>query len=526
MVKLVQQYFSESARKFPNKPAVDTSRKDGELRKTEEEKMTFSELEEYSNQLARYLKGKGIIRGDRVAFMFMKIAAVDAIASLLAILKADAIYVPIHHSTPPERVAKIWNDAKPKLLICKSYSAKTLRNYAGPGFQFIETDIIKKNGEINKYSPKPIGYENRSDGNRSEDTAYIMYTSGSTGGPKGVEITHGNIINATDWAVKEFGINENDRMSQHPPFSFDLSTFDLYCAFKSGATLFPVEESLSLFPAELLEFIEDRKLTIWNSVPSVLVYLWNSGLVKPGRLTSLKKIFFNGEAFPTKFLIDWMKTFPDKEFINMYGPTETTVQCSFYRIPKAPTDLSRFVPIGKAQKGVEIFAVREDNSIAQVNEVGELLVGGLGVGKGYWDDEERTQAAFIEFPGKGRVYRTGDLARLLPDGNYEFIGRKDNQVKVHGNRIELGDVDVTMYSLPYVNEAAAIVVPETETGSNMLIAFVDLKSPQPETLIKSDLGKLLPPYMIPVKIIERKLPKTSTGKIDRPKLKAEYERCR
>jgi len=513
MVQLVQQYFSESAKKDPNNIAVNVwheekSRKYGAA-------ISFGDLERYSNRLARYLKSKGVERGDRVAFMFMKIASVDAIASLLAILKSDAIYVPLHHTLPPERVAKIWNDAKPKFIICESYSAKELKKYEKAGFQFVEID--KEKIFIDKQFGESLVYDN--DG---QDSAYILYTSGSTGTPKGVEITHNNIINATDWAVHEFGINSEDRMSQHPPFSFDLSTFDLYCAFKSGATLYPVVDNLSLFPFELMKFIEASKITIWNSVPSVLVYLWNSGLVKPNRLKSVRKIFFNGEGFPTKFLSEWIKTFPGKEFINMYGPTETTVQCSFYRITEIPKDFSKLVPIGKAQKGVEIFAVREDDSIASVNEVGELLVGGLGVGKGYWHDEERTQAAFIEFPGKGRVYRTGDLVRLLPDGNYEFIGRKDNQVKVHGNRIELGDVDGAIYSLSYVNEAATLVVPETETGSNILIAFIDLKSPKPETDIKSDLGKLLPPYMIPFKIIEGKLPKTSTGKIDRPKLKEMY----
>ena len=231
--------------------------------------------------------------------------------------------------------------------------------------------------------------------------------------------------------------------------------------------------------------------------------------------SKLEKIFFNGEGFPTKYLAEWMKTFPKKKFINMYGPTETTVQCLFYRITKPPTDLTKLVPIGKACRGVEIFDVD-----------GELYVAGKGVGLGYWNNPKKTAESFIPDPrpGKtGKVYKTGDLVKLRKDGNYEFIGRKDNQVKIHGNRIELGDIDAALYYLPYVNEAVTIAVPEHETGGSFLVAFIDLKSKKSESDIKRDLGKILPPYMIPQKIVERKLPKISTGKIDRVQLREEYE---
>ncbi|MEK7654185.1 MAG: amino acid adenylation domain-containing protein [Patescibacteria group bacterium] len=480
-MKLVQEYFSESAKKCPDHPAVVSGDK----------QVTFGELEKYSNQLAWYLKSKGVQRGDRVVFQLNK--SIEAIAVLLAILKADGIYVPLNLNLPSERSEVIIKDASPKILITHAM-------------------LEQEREQISKQSVTTPTFAND-----SNDIAYILYTSGSTGIPKGVMITHANIINATDWAVEEFGITSEDRMSQHPPLNFDLSTFDLYCAFSAGATLYLVPETLSIFPGQLMKFMEETRLTIWNSVPSVMVYLSNAGVVKPGRMASIKKIFFNGEGFPTRFLAEWMNTFPGKEFINMYGPTETTVQCTFYRVPEAPTDFTKLVPIGKAQGGVEVFDVD-----------GELYVAGKGVGKGYWNNQEKTAAAFIPDPRPGKsglVYKTGDSVRLSPDGNYEFIGRKDFQVKVMGNRIELGDVEAAMLALPYVAEAAAIAVAVSETDGSEIIGFVKLKEARDESAIKADLAKLIPGYMIPAKIVALNiLPRTSTGKIDRNKLKDGYKK--
>lgn len=500
MVKLVQEYFSESAKKYPNKIAINF----GDVN------LTFSELERSSNQLAHILKNKNVKSGDRVVFCLHK--SVKSIQTILAILKADAIYVPIDANSPVERLKQVIDDASPKIIICDS---DTL-NLVGDLGEVFNLDL--ETSAVSSSSDKNLDYKNE-----SNNVAYILYTSGSTGKPKGVMITHANIINATNWAVEELGITSEDKMSQHPPLHFDLSTFDLYCAFKSGATLFLVPEGLAIFPGQLIKFIEKNKITIWNSVPSVMVYMFTSGVIKTGRIPTVKKIFFNGEGFPTKFLAGWMKIFPDKEFVNMYGPTEATVQCTFYRISKPPTDFTKLVPIGKAQKGAEVFAIKKSGDIAKAGEEGELYVGGLGVGLGYWNNPEKTNFVFIDFPNKGRVYKTGDLVKLLSDGNYEFIGRKDFQVKVMGHRIELGDIESALYSLPYVQEAGVIAVGVVETGGTKIIAFVNTKESKLASEIKTDLASILPDYMIPHTIeLRSSLPRTSTGKVDRTKLKDEY----
>jgi len=490
MVKLVQQYFSQSAKKFPEKVAVNFGNQN----------ITFSKLEKISNRLARALKKSGVKRGDRVCFCLGK--SINSIAAVLGILKADAVYVPLNPSFPKSRLKDVVKDAEPRLIIYDKETAGLVKGLKGV------FNLDKEEKSILGQEDGAIKYKNK-----GSDLAYILYTSGSTGKPKGVMITHDNIINATEWAVQKLGITARDRMSQHPPLYFDLSTFDLYCAFKSGAELFLVKKELSLFPGQLMKFIEQKKLTVWNSVPSVIVLMAAAGLVKPGRLKSLKKIFFNGEAFPTKYLIEWMKCYPQKTFINMYGPTEATVQSTYYVIPKVPKDPTRLVPIGKACRNVEVFLVD-----------GELYIAGRGVGKGYWGDKKKTKAAFVSWPGKGRVYKTGDLARRLADGNYEFIGRKDFQVKVMGNRIELGDIESALYSLSYIKEAGAVALGDEKTGGAKLAAFVALKKKKSSAQIKDDLAKLLPGYMIPQSIeVFKSLPKTGTGKIDRTKLKTSLE---
>ena len=316
-------------------------------------------------------------------------------------------------------------------------------------------------------------------------------------------ITHSNIINATDWAVDEMGITSDDKMSQHPPLHFDLSTFDIYSAAKVGASLYLVPEEFSLFPGQILKFMEERELTIWNSVPSVFVQMCLARVVKPGRLPNVQKFFFNGEPFPGKFLAEWMRAFPEKQFVNMYGPTETTVQCAFYVLKEIPKD-SSWPPIGKACRNVEVFVVSENGNLAGAEEEGELYVAGLGVGAGYWNDEEKTKKSFVEPPflkNGSIVYKTGDLVKLRSDGNYEFVGRKDNQVKVRGNRIELGDVEKAFYSIPYVKESAVVALPDQLSGGSKLTAFLDVEKTNKADIIKKDLANLLPVYMIPDEII-------------------------
>ncbi len=521
MIHLVQQYFSESTKKNPKKIAVDF----------QNQKITYKDLDIYTNQLARALKKEGIKRGDRVSFCLFK--SINSIKAILGILKADAIYVPLDPFSPQERMKKIIDDAVSSALICDEHTLSAVKKIQKAVKKKIKIFVLSNRrkaaggcvfeDEILKAEKTALSYKNT-----DRDLAYIFYTSGSTGLPKGVMISHLNLISATEWAVEEFNITSDDILSSHPPFHFDLSTFDIYCAFKSGATLCVVPEKLSLFPGSLLKYIEEKKMTIWSSVPSLLCYVVKAGILNKHRIPSVKKIFFNGEVFPPKFLSRWMKTFPKKEFINMYGPTEATVQCAFYRIKGPLKDLTKPAPIGRASGNSEIFAVTEEGKPVLPGQTGELYIGGSGLSLGYWNDEQKTEKSFVRNPFdnifSGKVYKTGDLVFLRKDGNYEFLGRKDHQIKYMGYRIELGEIEWALQSLKYVDEAVALAF--GEQGDDVkIVSFLVLNKKTGEAKIKADLKKIIPPYMIPRRFeILSALPKTSTGKINRVVLKHDYEK--
>lgn len=507
MIYLVQQYFDSIAKRNPKKTAVVFN----------DETISYKELGEYSNQLARTLKKEGVARGDRVCFCLFK--SINSIKAILGILKADAVYVPLDAFSPAARLRKIIQDAEPRVLIYDTDTASLAKTLAPKSATLLRLGERHIEEDIRFQKKTNLAYANT-----TEDLAYIFYTSGSTGTPKGVMITHRNLTGCAEWAVGEFGITSKDVLSSHPPFHFDLSTFDIYACFKAGATLAVVPERLSVFPGALLDYIEKHKMTIWNSVPSLLSYLARSGALTKNRIRTVKKVFFNGEVFPLKYLAQWMRTFPKKEFVNMYGPTEATVQCSFYRIKKIPKNLKKPVPIGKACSNAEIFAVTAEGKRAVTGERGELYIRGSCVARGYWRNKNKTAEAFVRDPfrasSKELVYKTGDLVFLNKDGDYKFLGRIDHQIKHMGYRIELGEVEAALFSLPYVKEA--VVVAYERDDDRELCAFVVAGNRGVEK-IRSDLKKIVPQYMVPARVRTlAKLPKTSTGKIDRVSLKKKY----
>ncbi|PIR56357.1 MAG: D-alanine--poly(phosphoribitol) ligase [Parcubacteria group bacterium CG10_big_fil_rev_8_21_14_0_10_46_32] len=507
MAHLVQQYIDRNARQNPKKTAVVFN----------DESITYKDLEEYTNQLGRVLKKAGVGKGDRVCFCLYK--SINSIKAIFGILKADASYVPLDAFSPAARLKKITQDAEPKVLVCDTDTMALVKSIIPVSVTVV--CLGKKRVDDSILAEKKIS---PSCTNTPEDVAYIFYTSGSTGTPKGVMITHRNLNGCADWAVREFGITKKDTLSSHPPFHFDLSTFDIYACFKAGATLVIVPEKFSVFPGALLDYIEHHSMTIWNSVPSLLSYVARSGVLTKDRIPLVKKIFFNGEVFSPKYLAQWMTMYPKKEFVNMYGPTEATVQCSFYRIKRVPKNLKKPVPIGKSCSNAKIFAVTVDGKIARPGQRGELYIGGSGVGRGYWRNREKTKESFVQNPfaaPKGIVYKTGDFVLYNKNKEYEFLGRIDHQVKHMGYRIELGEVESALLSISYIKEAI-VVAYEKETG-NELAAFVVTSGKRSAASIIADLRTIVPAYMVPGKVLMLpSLPKTSTGKTDRVTLKEQY----
>ena len=249
------------------------------------------------------------------------------------------------------------------------------------------------------------------DASRSaSDLAYILYTSGSTGVPKGVMLSHANAIAFVDWAAAEFEVGEDDRLSSHAPLHFDLSVLDLYVAAKAGAALVLVPGQLALFPSELGRWIRDAGITVWYSVPSILTLLVLRGKLAETTLPNLRTILFAGEVFPTKYLHQLMQLLPHVRFANLFGPTETNV-CTWYEVPRWEGEPPLSIPIGKPACGDEIFAVADDGSLAPPGEVGELYVRGPSVMQGYWADDERTAATLL--PNWGELARPA-IRRTAP----------------------------------------------------------------------------------------------------------------
>lgn len=503
-----------------------------------QEKLTYGEVESESNRLAWLLREMGCRKGDRVAFLMPKTPA--AIVTILGILKADCVYVPLDPSSPAARLEKILDACQPgfviangsvsglldQLLADESRRESVLVGAMGAGLPAGENIRVR-------FTPEDLsGYPDRRPdyATTGADAAHILFTSGSTGVPKGVVITHANVIPFIKWAVGYFGTKAGDRVSAHPPLHFDLSTYDIYGTLSSGAELHIVPTELNLVPAKLADFIRDSKLTQWFSVPSVLNFMAKADVVKQGDFPALERLLWCGEVFPTPPLIYWMQRLPHVSFTNLYGPTEATIASSYYTVPKCPEDEREQIPIGSPCDGEALHVLNEQLQPVPAGEIGDLYISGIGLSPGYWQDPEKTASVFVQPPGttdpSQRVYKTGDLAKVGEDGLFYYLGRSDSQIKSRGYRIELGEIETALNALNMTEECAIVAV-ETEgfEGAAICCAYVPPgdRDVSP-TNLKMSLNKSLPAYMMPTRWLAfERLPKNANGKIDRKVLRERFQ---
>jgi len=358
------------------------------------------------------------------------------------------------------------------------------------------------------------------------EPAHILFTSGSTGVPKGVVITHSNVTSFVEWARRHFEFGASERFSGHTPLHFDLSTFDVFGTFATGAELHMVPHETTLSPFKLAEFIHSAELTQWFSVPSVLNYMAKFDAVKYGDFPSLRRVLWCGEVLPTPVLSYWMRRLPHVRFTNLYGPTEATIASSFYDVPACPNDERAPIPIGAPCDGEELIVLDADLQPVPQGVIGDLYIAGTGLSPGYWRDPEKTAAAFLRVSrgsnSNDRIYRTGDLARRCEDGLVYFIGRNDTQIKSRGYRIELGEIETALSALPGLQESAVVAIDRGGFESWLICcAYVLHPSSHATSLsVRKELEKHIPNYMIPARWMScAVLPKNANGKIDRPRLK-------
>jgi amino acid adenylation domain-containing protein len=358
-----------------------------------------------------------------------------------------------------------------------------------------------------------------------QDLAYVLYTSGSTGEPKGVMHTHRSALSFAEIAVRAYALNAQDRLSNHAPLHFDLSTLDYFGAAVAGATTVVIPESHTKLPASLSKLMETERLTVLYAVPFALIQLLLQGALDKRSLPELRWVLFGGEPFPPKHLRALMAMLPQATFVNVYGPTEVN-GVTHYPVPPLPASDGAPIPIGMPYGNVETLIVDGDDRPVPPGESGMLLVRTPTMMRGYWGRADLNAQAFYRRPVydlyEDIFHRTGDIVRERPDGNLEFLGRRDRQIKARGYRVELDEVEAALLGHAAVEGAAAFAVPNGE-GTQRIEAAVTLRADR--TVEASELRRHatrhLPPYAVPERIaIVSAFPRTSTDKIDRLRLQA------
>jgi amino acid adenylation domain-containing protein len=511
------EYLERSAQRFADRVAVVDP--DGSS-------VTYRELNEGAERIAGFLRSKGVQPGDRVGLILPKSAA--GVTAIFGIMKAGAAYVPADYTAPLERNRTILGDCQVRAVFLDPRCAGVL---ASEGLSIPTVVFIEREPSSGDALPPGAftwreALSHTSDGSEEragiDGLAYILYTSGSTGIPKGVMLTHRNASSFVDWCSSVFHPTETDRFSSHAPFHFDLSILDIYVPLKHGAALFLVSEELGKNPKELSRFIEVNALTVWYSTPSILSLLAQFGDLDLRRCASLRLVLFAGEVFPVKHLRRVTELWPAAEYYNLYGPTETNV-CTFARIPlPVPPDRQVPYPIGPACSHCTPLVLDDvDGREVPAGEEGLLYMSGDSVFPGYWNRPVENAAAFIERSGR-RWYNTGDVVREDGAEGFIYLGRRDRMVKRRGYRIELGEIERALYQHRGLREVAVVSVPDASAGVKIVAYLTPQPGERPSIIaMKAFCAEHLPSYMNPdVFSFVEALPRTSTNKVDYQRLRS------
>lgn len=492
--------------------------------------LTYAALLDQTNRLANLLIDQGVKRGDRVGIHMHK--ALEGPLALWAVMRAGAAYVPLDPAMPPSRLNEMLADCGIRHLITQPEKAATVQRLVDEGRPLtccigVEAGACANTtcipwSDVRRYNKTSLPLTNLIE----QDLAYLIYTSGSTGKPKGIMHSHHSGLSYARWGVHHYGLSHEDRLSNHAPLHFDMSTFDFFAAAAAGGCAVLVPEEVMVMAASYSRLLQDERVSVVFTVPLTLIQLLLRGVLESRDLSALRWIIYGGDTTPTKYICRLMKTLPATRLSHMYGPAETN-GCTSYELEGLP-DADQQVPIGKAFGNMQTIVVDDHDEEVCPGQTGEMLVRGPTVMLGYWNRPELNDQCLVRRPlagVDGVFYRTGDLIHVLNDGRYVFVGRKDRQVKVRGYRVELDAIEAALMGLPQVEEAAAYPVCG-QNGERWIEATIVPKAGDPPTdrdLIAA-IGQRLPSYSVPQRIARApQMPRTTSDKIDRKALQTAAE---
>ncbi|MGD0967236.1 MAG: amino acid adenylation domain-containing protein [Candidatus Aquilonibacter sp.] len=498
--------YEAVAQAFPERPA---------LKLAGGRTVTHGELNERANRIAALLRRQGLRKRDTIGIVHNK--TIECFALMLAALKIGVVYFNIDDQNPPARLEHIFSTARPRAIFADSIPPSVERANNGSA-ALVEIGEEAFSSLVARETPQA---PDESAAITGADPAYIMYTSGSTGVPKGALMSHANVVSFAAWVGSRFDVKPDDTLTNVNPMYFDNSVFDFYGGLFNGAAIAAVTRDVVSDPSAMLRQVEEAQCTLWFSVPSLLIYLMTLKLLEPNRLSAIRSFVFGGEGYPRPELRKLYEAFGARsKLINVYGPTECTCMCSAWDVrPQDLQESSGFVTLGPIAQNFSMLVLDGGGAVSP-GGVGELCLLGPQVGLGYVNDAERTARAFVPNPLNSawseRMYRTGDLVRLGMDGEtLDFVGRADNQVKHMGYRIELEEIEAAINQIPGVTQSS-VLLREGRRDMKLLVAYLATQRDIEENELRKSLNELLPPYMVPQRfVVRRQLPKNANGKVDR-----------
>lgn len=473
--------------------------------------LTFWELHRASRGVGTFLHRRGIYRQPVVIFMEK---SPQEVAAFFGVVAGGCFYVPVDAEMPAGRIQMILDNVKSPLVICDAHTLETAEGFRLDGAQAVLY------GDIAKTEPDDAALSEIYERAIDTDPIYIVFTSGSTGVPKGVAACHRSVLDYVEQLSETLGFCEDTVFGSQTPLYFDACLKEIYSTIRHGATTYLIPKSLFSIPVALVEYLNEHRINTICWVVSALTIISAFGTFDVVKPKYLKTVAFGSEVFPARQLALWRKALPDASFTNLYGPTEGTGMCCCYHVDRDFQD-GEPIPIGRPFPNREILLLREDGRPAGEGEEGEICIRGTSLTLGYYNDPERTAAAFVQNPLQSafpeRIYRTGDIGKYNGAGELLFVSRRDDQIKHMGHRVELGEIEVNVSALPGVRMAACVY---DETRGKIVLYYAGGLT---EAELTSALKRRLPRYMLPNQLIRlERLPQTANGKIDRAGLK---KRC-